>query len=188
MRTRRSVLGTAAAVLLAGCGGSGTDGATVESPGGLEVTSPAFEEGAAIPVEFTDDGADRSPPIHIAGTPADARRLALVADDPDAPSPPFTHWLLWNLPADREQLPAGIPREEQVQSLGGARQGTNDFDEVGYRGPAPPEEDGPHTYRFTVFALESTSGVSAGADRGTLEAGIGGSVLASGRLTGEYDR
>jgi Raf kinase inhibitor-like YbhB/YbcL family protein len=187
MRRRRSVLGTAAAVLLAGCGGSGTDGPTLESPGGLDVTSPVFE-GAAIPVEDTDDGADRSPPVRVGGTPDDARRLALVADDPDAPPLPFSHWLFRNVPADRERLPAGIPQAARVASLGGAKQGTNDFDEVGYRGPAPSADDGPHTYRFTVYALESATGGSVGAGRGELEAAIGGSVLASGRPAGEYDR
>lgn len=188
MQTRRTFLGTAAIALLAGCSGSGGGGATVESPGGLTVTSPAFENGGTIPVEFTADGADRSPPIHVAGIPDDARRMALIADDPDAPSPPFTHWLIWSIPADREQLPAGIPQQKRVASLGSAKQGTNEMEEIGYSGPAPPKEDGPHTYRFTVYALESSPGVEAGAERAALEAGIRGNVVASGRLTGEYDR
>ncbi len=187
MLTRRRFIATAAAAGLAGCSGD-SGGETVEEPSGLAVTSPAFAEGGSIPEEFTADGADRSPPIQVDGLPAEARQLALIADDPDAPSPPFTHWLLWAIPADRDEIPAGVPQGRLVPSLGNARQGRNDFDELGYRGPAPPAEDDAHTYRFTAYALDSAPGVEAGATRGTLREGFQDSVVASGRLTGEYDR
>lgn len=185
MQTRRAFLGTAAMVALAGCGGNGQ---TPESPGGLTVTSPAFDEGESIPAQFTVDGADESPPLHVEGVPDGARTLALVVDDPDAPSGTFTHWLVWSIPADRTQLRAGIPQQQTVADLGSARQGTNDFGEIGYRGPAPPEGDGPHTYRFTVYALDADPDLAAGAERGALETALTGTVIASGRLTGEYER
>ncbi|MEF8775402.1 MAG: YbhB/YbcL family Raf kinase inhibitor-like protein [Haloarculaceae archaeon] len=186
MIPRRRVLAAAVAAPLAGCSDGNT--VTVGSPGGLTVTSPAFETGGTIPTEYTGDGADRSPPLSIGGVPAEAVTLALVVDDPDAPSGTFVHWLLWNVPGDRADIPAGVPQRETVADLGGARQGTNGFDELGYRGPLPPSGDGPHTYRFTVYALDTDLNVEAGARRDHLEEALAGPILASGRLSGEYER
>ena len=186
MITRRDLLAVGVAAALAGCSGGGTP--TVESPGGLSVTSSAFEEGGQIPPEYTGDGADRSPPLDIDGVPEGAVSLALLVDDPDAPGGTFVHWLLWNLPPDRTTLPAGVPQRERLPAFGDVRQGTNGFDEIGYRGPRPPSGDGPHTYRFTVYAVDEQLELSAGARRRKLDAALAGSVVASGRLTGEYER
>lgn len=82
----------------------------------------------------------------------------------------------------------GDPQNEEVSRLDGARQGTNDFDDIGYRGPAPPEGDGPHTYRFTVYAVETTLELTAGAERGALDDALDESTIGSGRLSGEYER
>ena len=186
MVTRRSLLATGVAAALAGCSSGGPE--TVESPGGLTVTSSAFEEGGQIPTEYTGDGDDRSPPLALSGVPDAAVTLAVVVDDPDAPGGTFVHWLLWNVPADRSTLPAGLPQRERLPAIGDARQGTNGFDELGYRGPLPPSGDGPHTYRFTVYAVDDRLELSAGARRRKLDAALAGSVVASGRLTGEYER
>jgi len=186
MVTRRSLLAAGVAAALAGCSSGGPE--TVESPGGLTVTSSAFEEGGQIPTEYTGDGDDRSPPLALSGVPDAAVTLAVVVDDPDAPGGTFVHWLLWNVPADRSTLPAGLPQRERLPAIGDARQGTNGFDELGYRGPLPPSGDGPHTYRFTVYAVDDRLELSAGARRRKLDAALAGSVVASGRLTGEYER
>jgi Raf kinase inhibitor-like YbhB/YbcL family protein len=186
MQTRRAYLGAVAAAVLAGCGGS--DDGTVTSPGGLSVSSSAFEDGESIPDEFTGVGADRSPPLSITDVPGDASSLAVILDDPDAPSGPFVHWLLWNVPAGRMEIPAGQPQRERLPDLGGARQGENGFGEPGYRGPLPPEGDGPHTYRFTVYALGETLDVDPGADREALDDRMADAVVASGRLAGTYER
>ena len=125
----------------------------------------------------------------MSGIPEDATTLALVVDDPDAPrEDPFVHWLLWNVAVDRRTIPEGIPQGDTVDVLGGARQGTNSAGQVGYVGPCPPTDDGAHTYRFDLLALDTRLDVEAGANRTALESGTKGHVLASARLTGEFDR
>src|ERR1700756_3669947 len=73
--------------------------ATVIGAGGgkMKITSTAFPEGGNIPSKFTCDGADSSPALQFEGTPAETKSLALIVDDPDAPSGLFTHWLIWNI-------------------------------------------------------------------------------------------
>lgn len=181
---------------LAGCPGGGTTPETPEespsagqSPdGSLTVSSSAFEAGDTIPTRYTCEGEDVSPPLTVAGVPEEAGSLALVADDPDAPGGTFVHWLLWNVPPDRTELPAGVARGETVADLGGARQGDNDAGTVGYNGPCPPPADDSHTYRFTVYAVDGTLDLEAGADRAALGDALDGRTLASGRLTGKFDR
>ena len=98
----------------------------------------------------------------------------------------FVHWLLWNVPADVGSVPKGVPQERSV--LDGARQGTNDFDETGYRGPLPPEGDGPHTYRFTMYTVAAELDLEAGSRRDDLEAALDGRVPDTHRITGEFER
>ena len=130
-----------------------------------------FEAGQSIPERYTCDGEDISPPLEIEDMGEEAERLAVIVDDPDAPSGTFTHWLLWNLPADVSEIPEDVPTTETVESLEGARQGTNDFGEVGYRGPCPPAGDDSHTYRFQLYALSESIRAGGGARREeTLEA------------------
>lgn len=152
----------------------------------LVVRPEAFDPGGTIPERYTGVGEDVSPPLTVESVPSAAATLALVVDDPDAGG--FLHWLIWNVPADRSSIPEGVPRRETVESLGGARQGTNDFGEVGYRGPLPPADDGPHTYRFTASAVDTTLEVAAGADRAALESALDGHTLDTVQFSGEFDR
>src|SRR2546422_9128521 len=90
------------------------------------LASAAFREGAAIPVKYTCDGVDVSPPLSWSGAPVGTRSFALIADDPDAPAGTWVHWVLYNLPADVSELPENIAKVESLD-LDGARQGRNDF-------------------------------------------------------------
>src|SRR5678809_1473858 len=72
----------------------------------MKITSSAFQEGGNIPSKFTCDGSDTSPPLQITGIPSEAKSLALITDDPDAPSGLFTHWLVWNIPVSYTHLRA----------------------------------------------------------------------------------
>jgi len=176
---------------LAGCTGGGSAGtrgaATTVSPtSGFTIRSPAFTEGESIPPKYTADGADLSPALAVAGAPEAATTLTLIVDDRDAPDGSFYHWLLWNLPADTTQIPEGINQARRVPDLGDARQGTNGFGELGYRGPRPPDGDDPHTYRFTLYAVAESLNVQAGARYPTVDEALSGSVVATARLTGEY--
>jgi Raf kinase inhibitor-like YbhB/YbcL family protein len=199
----RTALATVGAGSLAGCAfldGSATndDPDGTESPtSGTEATtgmpdlqfrSTAFEEGASIPETYTCDGDDVSPPLAIEGVGEEAETLAVIADDPDAPGETFTHWLLWNLPADVEEIPENVPTTETVEELDGARQGTNDFGEVGYSGPCPPEVGDAHTYRFRLYALSETIRAGGGAKRKETLDAIRDVRLATAEFTATYGR
>lgn len=153
----------------------------------MRLTSSAFGEGAAIPVEHSCDGANRSPPLAWSDAPAATQRFALVADDPDAPAGIWVHWLLFNLPAETTRLPAGVPKDETLGDLGGARQGRNDSRRVGYGGPCPPPGK-PHRYYFKLYALDGPLGLAAGATKAELEGAMEGHVVATAQLMGTYAR
>ena len=144
----------------------------------MKITSSAFQEGATIPSKFTCDGADASPPLQIADIPSGAKSLALIVDDPDAPSGLFTHWMVWNLSPQTSTVAEGrAPKGVQ---------GTNDFDKSGYGGPCPPS--GTHRYYFKIFALDRELDLPSGAKRAQLDAAMKGHVVAQGELMGRYSR
>jgi Raf kinase inhibitor-like YbhB/YbcL family protein len=144
----------------------------------MKITSSAFQEGATIPSKFTCDGADASPPLQIADIPSGAKSLALIVDDPDAPSGLFTHWIVWNLSPQTSTVAEG--------SAPKGVQGTNDFGKSGYGGPCPPS--GTHRYYFKIFALDRELDLSSRAKRAQLDAAMKGHVVAQGELMGRYSR
>src|SRR5438067_6277966 len=146
--------------------------------GGMTIRSPAFHQGGDIPPKFTCDGSNTSPPLEISGVPSGAKSLVLIADDPDAPSGLFTHWLVWNIP----------PQTNSVTEGSGPKgvQGTNDFGKLGYRGPCPPP--GTHRYSFKIFALDRELDLRSGAKRSQVDAAMKGHVIAQGELVGRYAR
>ncbi len=115
------------------------------------IASTAFEEGVSIPVVHTCDGDDISPPLGWDGVPAGTASLALIMEDPDAPSGTFTHWIIYNLPPDSKGLEKIIPIQKSLDN--GAIQGKNDFGKIGYGGPCPPPGE-EHRYFFRIFALK----------------------------------
>lgn len=147
----------------------------------ITVSSSAFDEGEAIPQVYTCDGDDVSPPLEFAEVPDDAAELALLVEDPDAPSGTFVHWVMWGIDPQQTTIGAGEVPE-------GASQGSNDFGGEGYGGPCPPPGDEPHSYVFTVFALSEPVSLSAGASAADLRQEIETSTAASGSLTGTYGR
>ena len=150
------------------------------------VIKSAFEDGGYIPEEYTADGRDISPPLIIENVMPEAETLAIIVDDPDAPGGSFTHWLIWNIPADVKEISKNIEKKEQVKGLNGALQGKNGFNNLGYMGPAPPS--GVHTYRFFIYALDDELDLKAGADKETLLNSMEGHVLQKAVLKGEYTR
>ena len=144
----------------------------------MKVTSSAFHEGGNIPSKFTCDGGDTSPPLQIAEIPSGAKSLALVVDDPDAPSGLFTHWMVWNISPQTNTVAEG--------STPKGVHGTNDFGKSGYGGPCPPS--GTHRYYFKIFALDRELDLPAGTKRSQLEAAMKGHVVGQGELMGRYSR
>jgi Raf kinase inhibitor-like YbhB/YbcL family protein len=153
----------------------------------MQISSPAFEEGSAIPARFTCGGEDLSPPLQIEGVPHAAQTLALIVDDPDAPRGTFVHWLLWNLSTEVTDLPEGLPMGNTVPGLAPAAQGTNDFGTVGYRGPCPPQGED-HRYRFHLYALDGMLRLNPGSDRARLEKEMEGKIVAEAELVCNFER
>jgi Raf kinase inhibitor-like YbhB/YbcL family protein len=151
----------------------------------IELSSQAFQAGAAIPKRYTADGADKSPPLRWGEPPKGTQSIALICDDPDAPAGIWVHWVLWNLPAQSRELSEGVPTDESLAS--GARQGTNDFGKTGYGGPSPPKGK-PHRYFFKLYALDTTLDAPRGATKAQIEQAMKGHILAEGQLTGTYGR
>ncbi len=148
------------------------------------MTCPAFEDGGTIPEEHTCDGMDVSPALAWTSGPEGTKTFALICDDPDAPMGTWVHWVLFNIPAEVNELPESIPPERELEN--GARQGMNDFHKVGYGGPAPP--GGTHRYFFKIYALDTEIDLEAGATKADLLRAMEGHILAEGQLMGKYCR
>ena len=151
--------------------------------GGMVLSSTAFANGTKIPSEFTCQGEDISPPLSWSGYPPSARSLAIVMEDPDAPSGVFTHWILFNVPPSLGSLGSNQPADKNIHGVG--YQGKNDFGQIGYKGPCPPPGN-VHHYKITVFALSTAVNISPGSSRADLMREMMGHVLASGTLTGTF--
>lgn len=167
--------------LLAGCS------RTERSGGGFRLRSPAFEDGGRIPERHTCEGENVSPRLRIESPPDPTAAFALVVTYPDEPGRQTTHWLLWNVPGDVRVLPAGLPTERVLDSLDGARQGTNAADRVGYVGPCPPPGTDA-TYWFTLSALDEPLDLAPGARRDELEDAMETHRLADVVLEGTFSR
>ncbi len=151
----------------------------------IPIASVAFGDGGGIPVQYTADGRNDSPPLEWGDPPAGTRSFALVCDDPDAPNGDFTHWLVWNLSPELRHLGTGISPAGSLD--GGAHQGKNGFGRLGYGGPAPPP--GPqHRYLFKLYALDTTLALDGRATRDQLLEAMRNHVLGEGILTGMYGR
>jgi Raf kinase inhibitor-like YbhB/YbcL family protein len=153
--------------------------ADVDAPVTITVTSTAFDDGGVIPERFSCDGAEDSPPLAWSGIPDDAAAVALVVDDPDAPSGTFTHWVVLDIPVTTTTSDQGaVPR--------GGIEASSSSGDAAYVGPCPPS--GTHRYRFTVVALDDETGLAAGAGLADALAAVDEHALARGTLTGTYAR
>jgi Raf kinase inhibitor-like YbhB/YbcL family protein len=151
--------------------------------------SPAFAAGQPIPRRHTGDGEDLSPALHWQGVPPAAGGLALVVDDPDAPtSEPWVHWLIYKIPATSDGLPEGIAPLSRPPLPAGVLQGRNSWKTAGYRGPAPPKGHGVHRYFFKLYALDKALDIPEGVDKVSLMKAIDAHVIASTELLGTYER
>jgi Raf kinase inhibitor-like YbhB/YbcL family protein len=146
----------------------------------FELTSPAFEAGAAIPRKFTCDGENVSPPLEWMGAPDDTVALALIVDDPDARE--FVHWVLFDATGSQ----SGGLAEGISSSPDAPPQGDNDFRKMGWGGPCPPS--GTHRYRFTIYALDQALGLTGTPTADDVRAAMQGHVLGDAELEASYTR
>jgi unsaturated rhamnogalacturonyl hydrolase len=150
----------------------------------IKITSSAFDEGGIIPSKYTCDGDDISPPLKWDSVPDGTKSIALISDDPDAPMGTWVHWVLYNLPADKRELPEVFPADEKLPD--GTRQGVTDFGKTGYGGPCPPS--GTHRYYFKIYALDTVIDTSDVLNKKSLLKKMEGHILAQGQLMGKYKR
>jgi Raf kinase inhibitor-like YbhB/YbcL family protein len=145
----------------------------------IQLSSNAFRDGETIPKKYTCDGEDISPQLGWSSLPQGTQSLALIVDDPDAPSGTWVHWVLYDISPDESDLPEGS------QGLG--IEGKTSFREPGYGGPCPPRGM-PHRYFFKLYALDKILGLKPGATKSDLEKVMQGHILAQGQLMGTYGR
>lgn len=149
----------------------------------MQLTSSSFEQGGAIPAQFTCEGKDISPELDWKDAPRETKSLALILHDPDAPiANGFTHWVLYDIPPSVHQIEVNRPREPKIAGFG--VQGKNDAGKIGYLGPCPPS--GTHRYFFRLYALRSALALDPGATRQDVEAAIEGHVIEEAELMGTY--
>lgn len=144
----------------------------------MKISSPAFENNGVIPSEYTCDGSDISPPLTISEVPRQAKSLAIIMDDPDAPMGTFTHWVVWNIPPQKTQFAKG----EKMSFP----HGTTSFGSRYYGGPCPP--GGTHRYFFKIYALDLVLNLKEGSSKADLERAMTGHVLDEANLIGKYSR
>jgi Raf kinase inhibitor-like YbhB/YbcL family protein len=154
----------------------------------MKLTSSAFGENQSIPKLYTCEGKDVSPPLAWSGVPANAKTLALIVDDPDAPDPAaprmtWVHWVLYNIPASATALPEGVTAGGLPK---GALEGTNDWQRTGYGGPCPPI--GRHRYFHKLYALDAVLPDLKKPSKAALEQALKGHIIAQAQLIGTYQK
>ena len=165
-------------------GGSAAQAAQGEDAMTMKIESPVFANNAEIPILYTGQGSDISPPLTFSGAPVGAKSLALIVDDPDAPDPTapkmtFVHWVLYNIPPSAKGLP------EDVKTLpAGTEEGLNDRRKTGYTGPMPPI--GRHRYFFKLYALDDTLNFTNAPTKADVVKAMEGHILAQAALMGTY--
>lgn len=146
---------------------------------GMKITSAAFSHNGNIPSKYTCDGKNVNPPLMFEGVPSGVKSLALIMDDPDAPSGMFVHWVLWSIAPDTKEI-----AEDTAPK--GAAQGITDFRRPGYGGPCPPS--GTHRYFFKLYALDAALDLRKSAGKADLEKAMKGHILAEAEIIGLYKR
>ena len=147
----------------------------------LRLESSAFSNGGEIPRKYGYKNGNSSPPLTISGIPSNCQSLALIMDDPDAKAAVgkvWVHWVLWNISPDVSEI-----NESSIPS--NCEEGSTDFGEIGYGGPAPPDKK--HTYIFKLYALDSKLDIPSGSDKYQVENAMKNNILEETILTGTYE-
>jgi len=145
----------------------------------MDLTSDSFENEQKIPSQYTCDGENVNPPLSIGGVPEETESLALTVTDPDAPAGTWTHWVIFNMPLDTDEIDEDSTPQDALH-------GVNDFGNMKWGGPCPPS--GEHRYVFKAYALDTMLDLPAGANREALESAMEGHILDQAELVGKYSR
>jgi Raf kinase inhibitor-like YbhB/YbcL family protein len=149
----------------------------------MSIRSSAFGPGEPLPARYTCSAENQSPPLNWRDVPTNARSLALIMSDPDAPSGTYIHWVVFNLAPEVQGLKSAPPNSTSV----GGSQGMNSGGKIGYNGPCPPS--GPvHHYHFRLYALNRKLSLDGHPDARGLERAMSGHIIASTETVGTYRR
>jgi Raf kinase inhibitor-like YbhB/YbcL family protein len=143
----------------------------------MQLSTPSFANNSSVPVKFTCQGQNINPELQISGVPSDAKSLALILDDPDAPNGDFVHWVVWNIPANTKSIPENASAKFAVQ-------GSNGASKQQYMGPCPPT--GIHRYFFRLYALASLLEIPTTSIKADLLKAMEGKILDETQLMGTY--
>lgn len=142
----------------------------------MNLLSPAFKQNQMLPARFTCQGEDINPPLVIENIPKEAKSLALIVDDPDAPAGTWVHWVVFDIPVISKIDENSIP----------GKQGYNDFSRNDWGGPCPPS--GTHRYFFKIYALDTILNLKEGIHKKDLEKAMQGHILDKAELIGLYKK
>ena len=151
----------------------------------FQIQSDAFDDGAAIPSIYTCDSEDASPPLRWSDIPPMTKSFVLLCEDPDSPSKPWVHWVIFNIPASKSGLSQGVSTEAILAD--GSVQGLNDFGKTGYGGPCPPPT-GKHRYFFKIYALDTTLLLDVESTKDDVLKAMENHVLSQTETFGTYER
>ena len=151
----------------------------------MQIVSPAFAQGQSIPIKYTGEGDDISPPLQWSHSPRATKSFLIICDDPDAPGQPWIHWVIFNIPPTCQELSPFVPTMQILPD--GSHQGLNDFRRLGYAGPMPPPNQ-EHRYFFKLHALDTVIKYSDLATADKIQNLIKGHVLADAKTFGVFQR
>ena len=154
----------------------------------LDLGSPAFASGGRLPPRFTADGEGVSPPLTWRGLPDGTESMALIVEDPDAPTPrPMVHGIVVAIDPRLDGLEEGAIRADGPGAAG-KDVGKNSGFAEGWLPPDPPTGHGAHDYVFQLLALGPGERPDASPGRSDFVDLVQGRVLAVGVLVGTYSR
>ncbi len=145
----------------------------------MKIESGAFENNGKIPEQYSCYGEARAIPLRLSGAPSEAKSLAIIVDDPDAPGGNFNHWLIWNIDPKTSALSTGNPPV-------GSTEGLSSLGKPGFVAPCPPA--GIHHYNFKLYALDTMLNLPDSTEKNNLERAMEGHILESAALIGLYGR
>jgi len=148
------------------------------SANNFQLTSIAFENNSVIPKKYTCDGKDVNPPLIFNNLPSQAKSLALTISDPDAPTGSWSHWVVYNIPPNTEEV---------IENTNPGTEGVNDFGKYTYGGPCPPSGK-LHHYIFQAYALDIILTINAGANINDFERVILGHIIEQSQVVGTYQK
>lgn len=144
----------------------------------MKIESNVFANNGQIPVLYTCNGGGEQLPLQVSGVPKSALSLALIVDDPDAPSGDFVHWVIWNI----------NPKTSVIENdnIPGMIEGYTSLGKIGYIPPCPPS--GTHHYNFKLYALDTVLSMPKSGAKADLLRAMEGHIIGNAVLVGLYGK